>query len=136
MYGHGALLTTVGDLLRWNQALSNGTLGPYVTRELQRRTRLNDGRPIVYARGLFIGTYGGQPAVFHDGATAGYRTWLGRFPSSQLSIAILCNSSGIVTTPLAHSLAGLFLPGPPPRPAFSAGFPRLRTRRFPEFRTT
>jgi CubicO group peptidase (beta-lactamase class C family) len=117
-YGHGALLTTVGDLLRWNQALSNGTLGPYVTRELQRRTRLNDGRPIVYARGLFIGTYGGQPAVFHDGATAGYRTWLGRFPPSQLSIAILCNSSGIVTTPLAHSIADVFLPGPPPRPAF------------------
>lgn len=117
-YGHAALLTTVGDLLRWNQALSNGTLGPYVTRELQRRTRLNDGQPIVYARGLFIGTYRGQRAVFHDGATAGYRTWLGRFPSAHLSITMLCNSSGIVTTPLAHSVADLFLPEPPPQPAF------------------
>jgi CubicO group peptidase (beta-lactamase class C family) len=116
-YGHGALLTTVGDLLRWNEALSNGTLGPYVTRELQRRTRLNDGQPIVYARGLFIGTYRGQHAVFHDGATAGYRTWLGRFPSSHLSIAMLCNSSGIVTAPLAHSVADLFLPEPSPRAA-------------------
>jgi CubicO group peptidase (beta-lactamase class C family) len=116
-YGHAALLTTVGDLLRWNQALSNGTLGTYVTRELQRNTRLNDGQPIAYARGLFIGTYRGQRVVFHDGATAGYRTWLGRFPSSHLSMALLCNSSGIVTTPLAHSVADLFLPAPPPRPA-------------------
>jgi CubicO group peptidase (beta-lactamase class C family) len=115
-YGHGALLTTVGDLLRWNQALSNGTLGPYVTRELQRRTRLNDGQPIVYARGLFIGTYRGQHAVFHDGATAGYRTWLGRFPSSHLSMALLCNSSGIATPPLAHSVADIFLPEPRPQP--------------------
>ena len=113
-YGHAALLTTVGDLLLWNQALTNGTLGPYVTRELQRQTRLNDGQPIVYARGLFIGTYKGQRAVFHDGATAGYRTWLGRFPAAHLSIAMLCNSSGIVTPPLAHSVADLFLPNAPP----------------------
>jgi hypothetical protein len=112
------LLTTVGDLLRWNQALTNGTLGPYVTRELQRQTRLNDGQPIVYARGLFIGTYRGQPAVFHEGATAGYRTWLGRFPVAHLSITMLCNSSGIGTDPLAHSIADLFLPKGPPQGAF------------------
>lgn len=111
-YGHGALLTTVGDLLRWNQALSNGTLGPYVTRELQRRTRLNDGQPIIYARGLFIGSYDGEHAVFHDGLTAGYSTWLGRFPASRLSIALLCNSKGIVSVPLAHSVADIFLPEP------------------------
>ncbi len=113
-YGHAALLTTVSDLLRWNQALSNGTLGPYVTRELQRRTRLNDGQPIIYARGLFIGRYDGERAIFHDGLTAGYSTWLGRFPASRLSIALLCNSKGIVSTPLAHSVADLFLPGPQP----------------------
>jgi CubicO group peptidase (beta-lactamase class C family) len=113
-YGHGALLTTVGDLLRWNQALSNGTLGPYVTGELQRRTRLNDGQPIIYARGLFIGSYDGERAIFHDGLTAGYSTWLGRFPASHLSIAVLCNSKGIVASPLAHSVADLFLPEPRP----------------------
>jgi CubicO group peptidase (beta-lactamase class C family) len=118
-YGHAALLTTVSDLLRWNEALSNGTLGPYVTRELQRRTLLNDGQPIVYARGLFIGTYGGQRIVFHDGLTAGYATWLGRFPSSQLSLALLCNSKGIATSPLAHSVADLFLPKSPPQPALN-----------------
>lgn len=124
-YGHAALLTTVGDLLRWNQALSNGTLGAYVTRELQRRTRLNDGQPIVYARGLFIGTYRGEPAVFHDGLTAGYSTWLGRFPSSRLSMALLCNSKGIVSTPLAHSVADLFLPEPPAQPALKLAPDRL-----------
>jgi CubicO group peptidase (beta-lactamase class C family) len=116
-YGHAALLTTVGDLLRWNEALTNGTLGPYVTREIQRRTRLNDGQPIIYARGLFIGSYGGERAVFHDGLTAGYSTWLGRFPASRLSIALLCNSKGIVSTPLAHSVADILLPQPRPQAA-------------------
>jgi CubicO group peptidase (beta-lactamase class C family) len=128
-YGHAALLTTVGDLLRWNEALTNGTLGPYVTRELQRRTRLNDGQPIVYARGLFIGSYRGQPAVFHDGHTAGYLTWLGRFPAQHLSLALLCNSNGIVPTPLAHSVANLFLPEPPPQTAFKPGPDQLARRR-------
>ncbi|HEX4267784.1 MAG TPA: serine hydrolase domain-containing protein [Steroidobacteraceae bacterium] len=114
-YGHAALLTTVGDLLRWNEALTNGTLGPYVTREIHRRTRLNDGQPIIYARGLFIGSYDGESAIFHDGLTAGYSTWLGRFPASRLSIALLCNSKGIVSSPLAHSVADIFLPRPRPR---------------------
>jgi CubicO group peptidase (beta-lactamase class C family) len=127
-YGHGAMLTTVGDLLRWNQALSNGALGPYVTTELQRRTRLNDGRPIIYARGLFIGTYGGQRAVFHDGATAGYRTWLGRFPSSHLSMALLCNSDGIMPIQLAHSVADLFLPKPRPQPVVKVAHDRMARR--------
>lgn len=127
-YGHAALLTTVSDLLRWNRALSNGTLGPYVTRELQRRTQLNDGQPIVYARGLFIGTYRGQRAVFHEGLTAGYAAWLGRFPSSRLSMALLCNSKGIVTTPLAHSVADLFLPEQRPQPAFKLAPDNLARR--------
>jgi CubicO group peptidase (beta-lactamase class C family) len=127
-YGHGALLTTVGDLLRWNQALSNGMLGPYVTRELQRRTRLNDGQRIIYARGLFIGTYRGQRVVFHDGATAGYRTWLGRFPSSHLSLALLCNSSGIVPIQLAHSMADIFLPQPRPQPVVKLAPDQLARR--------
>ncbi len=127
-YGHGALLTTVGDLLRWNQALSTGALGPYVTRELQRRTRLNDGQPIVYARGLFVGDYRGAHMVFHDGQTAGYLTWLGRFPSSRLSIALLCNSKGIMPVPLAHSVADIFLPRPRPQPVLTLAHDQMAAR--------
>ncbi len=127
-YGHGALLTTVGDLLRWNQALSTGALGPYVTRELQRRTRLNDGQPIVYARGLFVGDYRGAHMVFHDGQTAGYLTWLGRFPSSRLSIALLCNSKGIMPVQLAHSVADIFLPQPRPQPVVALAHDQMAAR--------
>jgi len=53
-YGHGGLLTTVADLLRWNDALSAGELGPFVTAELVRPTTLRDGRAIGYGRGLFV----------------------------------------------------------------------------------
>jgi CubicO group peptidase (beta-lactamase class C family) len=109
VYGNGGLLTTVGDLLIWNDALATGKLGAIVTAELQRPTRLEGGRQIGYARGLFLRQYQGLREISHDGSTAGYRAWLGRFPDQQLSIALLCNSDAADSSKLAHQVADLFL---------------------------
>ena len=120
-YGHGALLTTVGDLLIWNQALSDGRLGARITQELQTRTLLSDGRPTVYARGLFLRKYHNTREISHDGATAGYRAWLGRFPDQQLSIAVLCNGDDAIPANFAHALADGYLPQTKPeRTAYTA----------------
>jgi CubicO group peptidase (beta-lactamase class C family) len=121
-YGNGGLLTTVDDLLRWNRALSAGELGKFVTEELQRQTLLTGGRPIAYARGLFVQSYQGLREVSHSGATAGYRAWLGRYPEQNLSIALLCNAGDADVVRLAHGVADLFLPKLPPKPAL-AGAP-------------
>jgi hypothetical protein len=48
--------------------------------------------------------------VFHDGATAGYRAWLGRFPDQHVSIAILCNADDARPSDYAHTLAHRYLP--------------------------
>lgn len=109
-YGHGGLLTTVGDLLRWNQALTSQRLGAFVTDKLQERAVLRNGRRIAYARGLVLDSYHGFPQVSHAGATAGYRAWLGRFPQHGLSIALLCNAAEADSVGLAHQVADLFLP--------------------------
>ena len=111
--GNGGLLTTVGDLLIWNRSLTQGTLGAFVTAELQRRSILNDGRAVDYTRGLFIERYRGFAEVSHSGATAGYRAWLGRFPDQHLSIALLCNAADARTPTLAHAVADRFLAGAP-----------------------
>ena len=111
--GNGGLLTTVGDLLIWNRSLTQGTLGAFVTAELQRRSILNDGRAVDYARGLFIERYRGFAEISHSGATAGYRAWLGRFPDQHLSIALLCNAADARTPTLAHAVADRFLAGAP-----------------------
>jgi CubicO group peptidase (beta-lactamase class C family) len=109
-YGHGGLLTTVGDLLIWNRALDDGHLAAFVTQALQTRTLLADGRPTIYARGIFVRSYHGVREMSHDGSTAGYRAWLGRYPDQHLSIAILCNSDDARTSDLAHSVADRYLP--------------------------
>ena len=52
--GGGAIVSTVGDLLTWNDALASGKLGKFVTAKLQEPARLNNGRKLEYARGLMV----------------------------------------------------------------------------------
>jgi hypothetical protein len=48
IYGNGGLLTTVGDLLKWNQNFADSKLGgPPFTLAQQEQGRLNNGQPIA-----------------------------------------------------------------------------------------
>lgn len=121
VFGNGGLLTTVGDLLLWNENFVHGKVGgPAFLQEMQRRGHLTDGREIEYARGLFVGSWKGVPEVSHGGATAGYRAFLARYPEQRLSVAVLCNGGEINAGELAHKIADLRLAGqikatePPP----------------------
>lgn len=122
--GGGALLSTAGDLLIWNEALTNNRLGAFVSERLQEPSKLNNGRKISYARGLIVEPYRGGKMVSHSGGAAGYHSWLGRLPAQGLSLAVLCNSDAMAATALAHRVFDLFVPaagdqqaegeGPPP----------------------
>ncbi|MDZ4375847.1 MAG: serine hydrolase domain-containing protein [Phenylobacterium sp.] len=105
-HGHGGLLTTVGDLLIWNDALASGRLGPTLYGRLQASPTLTDGRKIAYARGLMNLTFEGRREMSHGGATAGYRAWLGRLPAQNLSVALLCNRADANPVMLGHLAAG------------------------------
>ena len=90
--GGGGLLSTARDLLIWNAALEDGRLGAFVTDALQRPARLQSGREIGYARGLFLDRIGGHRAVWHSGSAGAYKTLVARFPEDDLSLAIACNA--------------------------------------------
>jgi hypothetical protein len=53
--------------------------------------------------------------ISHSGGAAGYSTWLGRFPTHGLSVAVLCNFDPVSATSLAGRVADLFLPPVDPR---------------------
>lgn len=117
--GEGGVLSTVGDLLLWNRALTERKLGEFVAVEFERRGTLNDGRAIRYARGLRIGSRRGLREVSHGGATSAYKAWLGRFPEAGLSIAVVCNASDVGSSgaSLGLRVADRFLPAAPtPKP--------------------
>lgn len=95
--GSAGMLTTVGDLLKWNASLDAKTFGvPFVT-ALETQGVLSDGRRIHYALGLQVGKHEGLREVAHEGQTAGYQTYLARLPEKGLSVAVLCNAN----TPVA-----------------------------------
>jgi CubicO group peptidase (beta-lactamase class C family) len=106
----GAILSTAADLVIWNDALTSGRLGAFVTEKLQEQARLNNGRKLSYARGLIVGSYRGGPMVSHSGSAAGYSAWLGRLPAQGLSIAVLCNADETSATALARRVGDQFLP--------------------------
>jgi CubicO group peptidase (beta-lactamase class C family)/ribosomal protein L25 (general stress protein Ctc) len=112
VHGAGGLLTTVKDLLIWNENLENGRVGgSEFIKLMQTRARLKDGNEIDYATGLTVTEYKGVPEISHGGATAGYRTFLARFPEQKLSIALLCNVTNVNSARLARQVADIFLEG-------------------------
>jgi len=133
VYGNSSLLTTVSDLLRWNEYL--GKDAPAALRQLMHeRGRLNKGDTITYALGIVVDEYRGVREVNHTGATAGYRAYLGRFPDQGIGVALLCNTGSANPGALGHQVANVFLGNalkpvvPPTAPAASGpGFVRVRS---------
>jgi CubicO group peptidase (beta-lactamase class C family) len=124
--GGGAVVSTVGDLLVWNDALASGKLGAFVTEKIQEPARLNNGRTLTYARGLFVETNRGRRMVWHSGGAAGYSTLLSRFPEHGLSVAVTCNFDPVSATALGARVADVFLPpvdarAQPPGPVAAEG---------------
>ena len=124
VYGNSSLLTTVGDLLKWNENFVNPVVGgERLVRELLTRGRLTNGRTITYALGIVVDTLRGVPEISHTGATAGYRAALNRYPDQRLSVALLCNVGSASHGALAERVAQIFLAGelgPAPRQAAAA----------------
>ena len=110
--GNGGMLTTVGDWLKWNAALDAKTMGAPFVEALETQGVLNDGRKISYALGLDVGNYKGMKEVAHSGGTAGYQTYLSRYPEKKLSVAAMCNgyppSSGDIVYSVVDEIFGPF----------------------------
>ena len=129
IHGNGGLLTTVGDLLIWNENFVKPKVGSAkLISEMATGGKFNDGKPLeYYGLGLFIELYRGLHNVYHSGSTAGYRAHLNRFIDSNTSVAVLCNGSNGDASRAANRVSDLYLgdrlkpaaptPSPAPQPA-------------------
>jgi CubicO group peptidase (beta-lactamase class C family) len=108
--GGGAIVSTIGDMLTWNDALTSGRLGKFVTAKIQEPVTLRNGRKLRYARGLMVDSTPGGLVVSHSGGAAGFSTWMGRVPEHGLSVAVSCNFDPVSATALGGRVADLFLP--------------------------
>lgn len=108
--GDGAVHTTVGDLLKWDENFYSGKVGgKEFLAELQQPGALNSGKPLDYAKGLFIENYRGLHTVRHGGSWGGYRAELLRFPEQHFSVVCLCNRGDGRPSRRANEVAEVYL---------------------------
>lgn len=108
--GDGQVQTTVMDLARWDANFYEPKVGgSTMIEQLQQVGRLNDGKPITYARGLIIEDYRGLRAVSHGGSWMGFRAELLRFPEPGIAAAALCNVGSSEPSALLHAVADVML---------------------------
>ena len=113
VHGNGGLLTTVGDLLKWNENFVQPRVGDTaLVGEQMKAGKYSDGRDLEYGLGLFVRPLDGVTNIYHSGSTAGYRAHLNRFPDSHTSVAVLCNGSNGDATTAANNVSRLYLGKP------------------------
>ena len=98
----GALYSTTGDLLKWEQGLFGGKL--LQPASLEKMTKpFKDN----YAFGLAVETAGGRKIISHGGGIEGFNTELEYFPEDKLVVVVLSNVNGTAPGTIAKKLAGL-----------------------------
>lgn len=128
VHGNGGLLTTVGDLLKWNENFVSPKVGDAnLIAEQQTVFHLASGESTGYAFGLYVGTYRGAREISHSGSTAGYRAFLARYPDQHVSVAVLCNAGSANPTQYAHAVAALYVGSAFTAPEPAAGRGARRT---------
>ena len=131
VYGNGGMLTTVGDWLKWNASLDAKTFGAPFVEALETQGVLNDGRKISYALGLEVDSYHGIQEISHSGGTAGYQTYLARFPEKKLSVAAMCNGFPPSAGDIVHSIVDeIYGPFPAAQPVAGIAVPEDQLKKY------
>lgn len=104
--GDGGLLTTVEDLAIWDEFWAGrSSLGPSLPMQLLEQGKRNDGRALVYARGVSVRLHRGQRIISHGGSFLGYQAKLVRFPDQDFSVCALSNAGDLDVDGLCMKLA-------------------------------
>lgn len=107
--GATSLFTTVEDLSRWAMNFENPVVGKDMIAKMNMRGILNNGDTTGYAMGQGIGVYKGLRMISHNGADAGYRSALYRFPDQRFSVNVLSNLANFDPSGMAIKIADIFL---------------------------
>lgn len=109
-YGDGGVVSTVGDLLKWDQALYTDRLVKSSTlEEAFVSGQLTDEEETGYGFGWEIDEYLGHSRIQHDGSWTGWNSVLARYPDDRLTIIVLSSFEPFDPSGLADEIASLYL---------------------------
>jgi CubicO group peptidase (beta-lactamase class C family) len=118
-YAAGDILSTVDDLLKWEEALISGKiLGKDWLNKAWTSHILPDGQKVNYGYGWSVGEYKGLKIISHGGAINGFLSDGIIIPSKDLFVVILSNRANIspakITSQIAMNLSGFPVKLPEP----------------------
>jgi CubicO group peptidase (beta-lactamase class C family) len=116
-YAAGSLMSTAGDLLRWNTALFGGeVIGAEWLRRMTTPATLDDGEETTYGLGLWIREIRGRRALRHGGGIYGFDTHVVYLPAEEVFVAVLSNRTGegIPSATVSNKLAAIAIGDPFP----------------------
>jgi CubicO group peptidase (beta-lactamase class C family) len=112
IYGEDNVVTTLGDLSRWDGALYTEKLVRQATLQLAFTPgTLNDGSRTTYGFGWGLQPILGLPAMAHSGGWMGFRTMILRFPAQRTTVVVLANREDFPVGTVAGAIAALYLVG-------------------------
>lgn len=100
VFAAGAIVSTVGDLAKWNDSLNTEKILSNASKSAMWTSgKLNNGKETDYGFGWRVGPYEGRKNIGHSGSTSGFSASLQRFPDDKITVIILCNSGeeGVAT---------------------------------------
>jgi CubicO group peptidase (beta-lactamase class C family) len=113
LFSAGEIVSTVGDLVKWDAALDSEKLLKNSSKEqMWTSGTLNNGKPTGYGFGWFLNPLNGHKNIGHSGSTSGFSASNQRFPDDDLTMVVLCNSGedGIATQ-ITKTVAEVYLTG-------------------------
>jgi len=109
VFSAGAIVSTVGDLAKWNAALDCESILTAASKEqMWTPAKLNNGKPTKYGFGWFIDSVEGHKNIGHGGSTSGFSASIQRFPDDKLAVIILTNTDEQIATTLAKKIASFY----------------------------
>jgi CubicO group peptidase (beta-lactamase class C family) len=107
-YTGGGIYTTVGDLLKFDQALYTEELLTEENKKLMW-TPINPSR--FYGFGWVVVPFGGTTVIYHNGGSGGFSSEFRRYPEKAYTIIVLSNYAGSASA-LTNKIDGMLLEQP------------------------
>ena len=102
----GGIVSTAGDLVRWQMALTTGkVVSPESFTRMRKSTVLPNGHDTRYAFGIRNDEFAGKPRVWHGGGIFGFNSILFWLPLEDLHVAVISNGENLSSGKLADAIA-------------------------------
>jgi len=112
-YAAGSLMSTVDDMLLWNEAIHHNTL---ITKESRQKAftnhPLSNGKLSYYGYGWQPDEINGTPCMEHGGGIFGYSTMGIYIPGENVYVIVLTNQTGISPGDVAVKMAAVAIGKP------------------------